>query len=110
MRIIMEGFGILFRDIVVDCYNRRNVILLRLLVGLFTVLIRSLKVPFFCNIGYDNIYVNENIVLSKNGVIIPPKLYKIIKCNTGDKAYASGFTFLNSKTEDNSKNLSDFEE
>lgn len=101
MGIIMEEFGILFRDIVVDCCNKRNVILLKLLVDLSIALIRSLKVIFFCYIGYENIYVNENIVLSKNGVIIPPKLYKIIKCNTRDKAYASGFTFLNSKTEDN---------
>lgn len=42
----------------------------------------------------------------KNGAVVPPRLYKIIKCNTKDKAYASGFTFYNETTEDNQKNLS----
>lgn len=41
----------------------------------------------------------------KNGITIPSKLYKIIKCNTKDRTYASGFTFYNSKTYDNDKLL-----
>jgi hypothetical protein len=44
----------------------------------------------------------------KNGIVVPPRLYKIIKCNTKDKAYASGFTFLNERTYDNSKKLIEF--
>lgn len=46
----------------------------------------------------------------KNGVVVPPRLYKIIKCNIQDKTYASGFTFYNEKTYDNAKNLSQFEQ
>ena len=46
----------------------------------------------------------------KNGIIVPPKLYKIIKCNKDKKSYASGFTFENSETFDNDKTLKTFEE
>ncbi len=38
-------------------------------------------------------------------MVVPTRLYKIIKCNTKDKTYASGFTFANEKTYDNLKTL-----
>lgn len=41
-------------------------------------------------------------------MVVPPRLYKIIKCNIKDQTYASGFTFYNEKTYDNSRNLSSF--
>jgi DNA/RNA endonuclease G (NUC1) len=46
----------------------------------------------------------------KNGIAVPPRLYKIIKCNTNGKTYASGFVVENTKTFDNDKTLASFEE
>ena len=54
-------------------------------------------------------FKNEQRVLLKNGLIVPPKFYKIIKCNTKDnKSYASGFMFYNDQTFDNAKTLKQF--
>ena len=35
--------------------------------------------------------------------MVPPLLYKIIKCNTNEGSYASAFLFPNSKTHDKNK-------
>lgn len=60
-------------------------------------------------VAYENVYKNTEKVMMKNGIVIPPKLYKIIKCNTTRTAYTSGFTFLNEETYDNHKPLAEFE-
>jgi DNA/RNA endonuclease G (NUC1) len=60
--------------------------------------------------GYENVFVNEQKVLMKDGIIVPSHLYKLIKCNTQSKAYASGFVFENAKTFDNGKTLGSFEQ
>ena len=57
----------------------------------------------------ENVFKNEERVMMKNGIMVAPKLYKIIKCNTKSGSYTSGFTFLNSETYDNKKSLSSFE-
>lgn len=51
------------------------------------------------------------IVLKENGIPIPERLYKIIKCNPREnrgKNYLSAFLFLNSETYDNNRTLLDF--
>lgn len=58
-----------------------------------------------------NTYSNESqMVLLKNGLIVPPKFYKIIKCNTKDSSYSSGFTFENKKVDTSGMTHKDFEE
>lgn len=56
---------------------------------------KLLEGKYWLKLGYHDVYKNEQIVLLKNGIVVPPRLYKIIKCNTKDKTYASGFTFYN---------------
>ena len=41
--------------------------------------------------------------------MIPEKLYKIIKCNTKSGSYIGAYENLNSRTEDNNKDLNHFE-
>jgi DNA/RNA endonuclease G (NUC1) len=49
------------------------------------------------------------VVLKENGIPIPERLYKIIKCNSHEgKAYLSAFTFSNSETYDNGRSLVEF--
>jgi hypothetical protein len=31
---------------------------------------------------YERVYQEKSIVLLENGIVVPEKLYKIIKCNT----------------------------
>jgi DNA/RNA endonuclease G (NUC1) len=48
-------------------------------------------------------------VLKENGIPIPAKLYKIIKCNTKNGVYYGAYENSNRKTSDNDKSLNDFE-
>lgn len=44
----------------------------------------------------------EALVLMRDGIVVPEKLYKIVKCNTrSGKQYVDGFEFWNKKTFDN---------
>lgn len=58
-------------------------------------------------------YENKILVLKENGIMVPPMLYKIIKCNKDKKSYASAFLFPNSETKDpnkdNNRKLAEFE-
>jgi DNA/RNA endonuclease G (NUC1) len=49
------------------------------------------------------------MVLLENGMMVPEKLYKIIKCNAKDgQTYLDAFEFWNKKTFDNDKPLKAF--
>ena len=41
---------------------------------------------------------------------MPPKLYKIIKCNVRGESYTSGFVFANDANYDKTKGMKDYEE
>ncbi len=61
--------------------------------------------------GEEKTHRERLIVLKENGIPIPERLFKIIKCNPREgrgKAYLSAFLFLNSETYDNSRTLADF--
>jgi hypothetical protein len=55
------------------------------------------------------VYAGKAVVLKENGIPIPTKMYKIIKCNRGGKSYVGAYEFLNAKTSDNDKTLAQFE-
>ena len=58
---------------------------------------------------HPEVYHNQQVVFKENGIITPPQLYKIVKCNTKNGySYASAFKFKNEKTEDNAKTLAQF--
>ena len=52
-------------------------------------------------------------MLKEDGIMVPPLLYKIIKCNKNSSQYVSGFMFPNSETKDehkdNNTKLNEFE-
>lgn len=59
----------------------------------------------FMNIdNIKNVYESKVVILKEDGIMTPPMLYKIIKCNTEDAQYASGFIFHNAKSEKNQDN------
>ena len=49
--------------------------------------------------------IDELKVLKKNGIPIPAKLYKIIKCNSKNGPYIGVYENLNTKTFDNERVL-----
>ena len=61
------------------------------------------------DIAYEDVYKNEEKVMLKNGIIVPPRLYKIIKCNTKDASYTSGFVFHNDSRIQNENILKQYE-
>ena len=53
---------------------------------------------------HPDIYYNQQRVLRQNGIVVPPHLYKIIKCNTKDGyAYASAYQFENGEAKFSNK-------
>jgi len=52
--------------------------------------------------------VNTQIVMMEDGIVVPPKCYKIIKANLKDKSYVSAFVMENRKFIDNEFGLSSF--
>lgn len=46
-------------------------------------------------------FENHQVVLMENGIVVPPKCFKIIKANVGNKSYASAFVFQNKYVKDN---------
>lgn len=55
-------------------------------------------VPF---IGLENVYENKQVVMMENGLVVPPKCYKIIKANKAEASYLSAFVLTNDKIIDN---------
>lgn len=54
-------------------------------------------------------YQEKSVVLLEDGMMVPEKLYKIVKCNTKlGEQYLDAFEFWNKKTFDNDKPLKDF--
>ena len=47
-----------------------------------------------------NIFQNYQVVLMENGIVVPPKCYKIIKGNKGDKSYLAAFVLDNRRVID----------
>lgn len=55
------------------------------------------------------VYAGKAVVLKENGIPVPARMYKIIKCNRGGKSYVGAYEFLNARTSDNDKTLAQFE-
>lgn len=52
-----------------------------------------------------NTYENKQVVMLENGIVVPPKCYKIIKANVGDTSYMSAFLLDNVYKKDNDEVL-----
>ncbi len=58
---------------------------------------------------FEKVYQEKSVVLMEDGMMVPEKLYKIVKCNkkVGEQ-YLDAFEFWNKKTFDNDKPLKHF--
>ncbi len=65
---------------------------------------------FYSNIPYErpkqktkieNLFKNEQMVMLENGLVVPPKCYKIIKANVGNQSYLAAFVMPNQEVKDN---------
>lgn len=52
-----------------------------------------------------NTFENQQVVMLQNGLVVPPKCYKIAKANVGNKSYLAAFVLANEKTIDNKVSL-----
>lgn len=97
--IILE-YGTHFRGTVKHCFKQTNAKPFRSSVVPFTMTMYLIQVIYFDNKdNLKNVYESKIVVLKEDGIMVPPMLYKIIKCNTSDAQYASGFVFHNAKTD-----------